>query len=164
MAVAIIKSRIVKEILSEEYEYEIPTSMIDVVFLLLLFFIAGTKMRTSEQKMDTELPKDAGINPIPTKVIPPREYRVKIDGVSPPPAPIFMVDNMPVKDVNDLAFKLRSAAASSPQLSVVLVGKPQTPFKYVINALDACKIAEIEDVKFEGFAVEGMGKAVGDNR
>jgi len=161
--VVVLKSRIVREILAEEYEYEIPTSMIDVVFLLLLFFIAGTKMRKSEQKLDTELPKDAGINPIPTKVIPPREFRIKIDGTS-PTAPIFMLDNMPVKDVNELVFKLRSAAASSPQLSVVIVGKPLSPFRYIVNALDACKISEIEDVKFEGFAVEGMGKAIGDNR
>jgi biopolymer transport protein ExbD len=151
-----LKSRLVKEVLEEEYNYELPVSCIDVVFQLLLFFLAASKFKMPENKLDVELPKDAGINPMPTKVIPPREYRVKVDGTG--PGPIYTLDTTPVSGIEELVVKLKSAAASSPQLSVVIVGKPKTPFGYIVWALDACKQAQIDDIKFEGFAVPGLGQ------
>ena len=158
-----VKSRLVQEMLDEEYEFEIPTSMIDVVFLLLIFFLVASKFKMLEQKLDFELPKDAGINPIPTEVIPPREYRVKVDGTD-ASKPVYVLDNLPVSDVGELVYKLKNAAAASPQLSVVIVGKHKTPFMYIVWALDACNQANIDDVKFEGLDVEGLGRPVGSSK
>ncbi|MBN1808189.1 MAG: biopolymer transporter ExbD [Planctomycetes bacterium] len=156
-----VKSNLVRRMLEEEYEFEIPTSMIDVVFLLLIFFLAATKFKVPENKLDVELPKDAGINPIPTEVIPPREYRVKVDGRDETKY-LFMLDNLEVSSQPELVQKLTIAAKSSPQLSVVIVGQKDTPFLYIVWALDACKQARIDDVKFEGFDVPGMGQASRD--
>jgi len=149
--------------LAEEYEFEIPTSMIDVVFLLLIFFLAASTFKKPENKLDIELPKDAGINPIPTEVIPPREYRLYVDGTD-TTRHVFMLDKVPVESLGDLVFRLKNAAAASPQLSVVIVGKHRTPFKFIVWAFDACKQARIDDVKFEGLDVEGLGRPAGDRR
>jgi len=72
-------SKLVKDVIEEEYEFEIPTSMIDVVFLLLIFFMCASNFRTQEKKLDANLPKDEGLMPKPVKEIEiPNEIRVKI--------------------------------------------------------------------------------------
>jgi biopolymer transport protein ExbD len=45
----------------EEVEMDL-TPMIDVVFLLLIFFIVTMKFKVLEGKLETELPKDVGVN------------------------------------------------------------------------------------------------------
>jgi len=45
----------------EEVEMDL-TPMIDVVFLLLIFFIVTMKFKILEGKLETELPKDVGVN------------------------------------------------------------------------------------------------------
>jgi biopolymer transport protein ExbD len=52
--------------------------MIDVVFLLLIFFMCSMQFKSVEQKLDADLPKNEGQNPIPKKVEQPTEIRVKI--------------------------------------------------------------------------------------
>ena len=150
-----LESRMVAEMLEEDYEFEVPTSMIDVVFLLLVFFLVASKFKMLEEKLDFVLP-DTGINPQPTKVIPPREYQVRVDGTD-PGRPVYTLGNVPLSGVAELVQRLRSVAAASPQLSVVIVGKHKTPFMYIVWALDACNKADIDNVKFEGLDVEGLG-------
>lgn len=49
------------EIAQEEYKMEM-TPMIDVVFLLLIFFLCTIKFKTLEGKLAAYLPKDVGVN------------------------------------------------------------------------------------------------------
>ena len=39
-------------------EAELPLSMIDVTFLLLVFFMCSMQFKTIEQRLDADLPKD----------------------------------------------------------------------------------------------------------
>ena len=48
----------------EELEIDL-TPMIDVTFQLLIFFICTLKFKTLEGKLETELPKDVGVNAAP---------------------------------------------------------------------------------------------------
>ncbi len=41
-------------------EWELPTSMIDVVFLLLIFFMCASQFRTVEKSLDSLLPRNRG--------------------------------------------------------------------------------------------------------
>ena len=50
-----------KEIAEEEYKMEM-TPMIDVTFLLLIFFLCTIKFKTLEGKLSAYLPKDVGVN------------------------------------------------------------------------------------------------------
>ncbi len=71
--------KIVKEVIEEEYEFELPVSFVDVVFLLLIFFMCAANFRTKEKKLDAHLPKDEGQNAVPVeKFEVPEEIRLKM--------------------------------------------------------------------------------------
>ena len=50
-----------KEIAEEEFNMEM-TPMIDVTFLLLIFFMCTIKFKTLEGKLAANLPRDVGLN------------------------------------------------------------------------------------------------------
>ena len=52
-----------KDLDRDECEMEM-TPMIDVVFLLLIFFMCTLKFKTLEGKLSAYLPKDVGVRPI----------------------------------------------------------------------------------------------------
>jgi biopolymer transport protein ExbD len=52
---------VLKEIMDEKCEMEM-TPMIDVTFLLLIFFVCTIKFKTLEGKLAAYLPKDVGVN------------------------------------------------------------------------------------------------------
>ena len=53
---------VIREIAAEESKLEM-TPMIDVTFLLLIFFMCTIKFKTLEGKLAAYLPKDVGVNP-----------------------------------------------------------------------------------------------------
>lgn len=167
---------------NEEYDNELPISMIDVVFLLLIFFMCSMQFKSVEQRLNADLPKNEGQNPIPTKVEQPTEIRVKIywanrqrqviysptqpfpdnwPGVRPPLSTAgahveLKVNKLPIANLNELARTLADLNATNP-LPVVLDARQAVPFRWVIGALDACARAEVQDVKFQAPPVEGGG-------
>ena len=175
-------SKVVQDVMDEDWEFEIPTSMIDVVFLLLIFFMLSTRFRALEKKLDADLPKNEGQNAIPKKVEKPTEIRVRIYWAnsqgqvisSPNPGDpndivrgqplsvagahvVIEADRKPCADLNDLFAKLAELGRRSPDLPVVIDSRQKVPFRWVVGALDACKRASIGEIKFQAPPVEGGG-------
>ena len=175
--------KIAGQMRDEEYEYELPTSFIDVTFLLVIFFMVNLQFRSTEKKLDAELPKDEGLNPVFTKVVQPTEIRVKVywangqgqiihshakpfpdnwPGVRVPlsvdRAHIELrVNKMAVANLTDLARVLQELGAKDPTMPVVIDARQAVPFRWVIGALDACSRAGIKTVKFQAPPAEGGG-------
>ena len=57
---------ILSDIAEEEYKMEM-TPMIDVTFLLLIFFLLTIKFKVLEGKLAAYLPKDVGVNSSPAE-------------------------------------------------------------------------------------------------
>ncbi len=55
------------------------TPMIDVTFLLLIFFMCTIKFKTLEGKLSAYLPKDKGVNPVPQDEPPEPPIEVKLN-------------------------------------------------------------------------------------
>ena len=158
--------KLAREAMKEEHDFELPISMIDVVFLLLIFFIVTAKFKQVENRIDAHLPKEEGQDPIKSEIEKPDEVRVYLwvpdnnsDGVN---IGLNTRDEVNIRDMNELADKLKSLKASIDKgllkMSVVLDARKNVKFDYVIGALDACYRAEIEDVKFQAPPVpEGGG-------
>ena len=176
-------SRFVIKMRQEEVDNELPVSMIDVVFLLLIFFMCSMQFKSVERKLDAELPKDEGQNPIPTKVEIPTEIRVKLywansqkmvihspsrafpenwNGVIVPSLHTrgahveIKVNQVEVPDLTALARMLRDLHSTQP-MPVVLDSRMAVPFPWVIGAMDACKRAKVTEIKFQAPPVEGGG-------
>jgi len=149
------KRRRKRDPLEEEEQSEIPLSMIDVIFLLLIFFIVCAKFKTQEKRLEAHLPKDEGQQPVVKKVEPPREARIKIRKLEDGRIQYYL-DNTPCAGINDLTSKLGGLAAD-PTRSIVIDGKSKVPFKYILAAIDACGMVGLTNVKFQAPPVEGGG-------
>ena len=69
--------RVLKEIAEETHDLEM-TPMIDVTFLLLVFFLLTLKFKVLEGKLAAYLPKDAGPNPADTTPLDAIEVRIEV--------------------------------------------------------------------------------------
>ncbi len=123
------------------YEDEQPTlnltPMIDVVFLLIIFFMVGTKFTDDERKIELDLPavgQSAALTAAPQK----RVVYVLRDGS-------IRFDRQEV-DLGQLTDLLRRANAQTPQLSVAIRGDAEGAFQHVAHVLAACRTAGVHDM------------------
>jgi biopolymer transport protein ExbD len=150
-------------------EAETPfTSLIDIVFLLLIFFMCATKFKQTEQRLDCFLPCDEGQMPTQAPLKKPEELSVFIkddvnarqgnfDRRATRRATYFLMsrDAQPVTDPNQLLSKLSQLAANPEQQVLIALydemrDKDQlVPFFNVVALVDVCKMAGIQTVKFQ---------------
>lgn len=112
------------------------TPLIDMVFLLLVFFMAATTFARAEVEMDLDLPQSqAGKVERETHLIVVnvmRDGRVRVDGREITP--------------DGLRQRLRAAAARDKDQAVLIRGDASVQFGVVAMALDACLAAKLSHV------------------
>ena len=113
------------------------TPMIDIVFLLIIFFMVGTKFVEMEREMAVKVPEvaDAGnLPPAPAK----RVINVHRDGQ-------ISLDHEFVT-IEQLASELTAARRQHQQLDVIVRGDGEGAFQNVATVLNACSQAGVSDV------------------
>jgi len=110
------------------------TPMIDVVFLLIIFFMVGSTFAGPERKLDLDVPevadREALDSPPPARVVNvPQHGRIELDGV-----PLGAAE---------LADQLRTAREENPAVAVLIRGHRKAEYERVVTALDACKKAGV---------------------
>ena len=110
------------------------TPMIDVVFLLIIFFMVGSTFAGPERKLDLDVPEVAEHesldSPPPARVVNvPQQGQLTLDGV-----PL---------SANELSDELGAARAENPGLTVLIRGHRKAEYERVVIALDACKRAGV---------------------
>jgi biopolymer transport protein ExbD len=113
------------------------TPMIDVVFLLIIFFMAASKFAEVEADLELKLPEVAAAAPL-TSAPKQRTVSVERDGT-------VELDGLGVS-LAELTTKLAAAQVEYPQLSVVIRGDAACAFQHVAAALAACKDAHISEL------------------
>ena len=118
------------------------TPMIDVVFLLIIFFMVATKFTDIQRNVDLELPQVAGSGESkpPER---PRTVTVFASGE-------IELDNARVTR-DELVAALTEAQQADPEVEVVLHGDGNCHYQHVADALAACQQARITRI---GLAVE----------
>ena len=118
------------------------TPMIDVVFLLIIFFMVATEVAEIERNIELELPKvaSAGEAAQPKQ---PRAVTVFADRH-------VELDGEPVERAS-LVRQLTAARRASPDMEVILHGDADCPFQHVADTLAACHEAQITQI---GITVE----------
>jgi len=113
------------------------TSMIDVLFLLIIFFMVGTKFVESERQIDLKVPQVApgsALSAAPEK----RVINVYSDGQ-------ITLDRKEVT-LEELTSRLAAARAQYRALGVMVRGDGATTFQRIASVLNACKQAGIADL------------------
>lgn len=122
------------------------TPMIDVVFLLVIFFMTATQFAEVERAVELQLPEVGADGSSVAAVEEPRIVGVSAEGV-------ITLDDQP-RTPEELTADLNAAraASTSPEGPQVLIhGDARCPFQQVAVALAACREARISDV---GVSVE----------
>jgi biopolymer transport protein ExbD len=114
------------------------TPMIDVVFLLLIFFLTATTFAREEVELDLRLPEARsgveGTNAHPLIVQVFADGRITFEGRE--------------VTLEALRQKLQAAAARNQQQSVLVRGDKLAQFGIGIQVLDACRLARLSKVDF----------------
>jgi len=135
----------------EPARFEVPMSMIDVVFLLLIFFMCVSSFRRPEQRLETDMILNSpGPPPPPVSRV---TVRIRMDGDK----AVITAQDYPCEDLNDLAAKLARLAGNLPELKVLVDGRSDVPFRYVVGAMDACGRARVTDVSLMSPVASGGG-------
>ena len=129
-------------------EWELPTSMIDVVFLLLIFFLCSSQFRTQEQRLDALLPKHGPNWETPPVERPPVEVLIHVGAHDTAAGlPQFRIRARVMHDANELVALLRQLPRPA-DYQMVIDGEPNCPFMHLMSALDACARADLTKVSF----------------
>jgi len=113
------------------------TPMIDIVFLLIIFFMVGTKFTELERKIGLKVPEvvDRGaLSTAPER----RIIKVYRDGT-------IMLDKVPVT-LEQLTTQLADARSQYSDLGVLIRGDARGEFQLVASVLNACKQAGVRDL------------------
>jgi biopolymer transport protein ExbD len=141
--------------------------MIDVVFLLLIFFLVASKMKETEGAIPAYL-ADQGVISVgePRPDDPVVIYLEPWSGPSTDRNVAVKVGNRLGQDVGGrtdahafrvLQAQLRSLNEAVPETSVTIHAHQPVQFRHVVGALDAARQAGIEEVNFRAPAVAGAG-------
>ena len=121
------------------------TPMIDIVFLLVIFFIAaGTQLiaeTNREREYDINLPAVADAPPLtslPDEVV----VNVLADGT--------IVANGTARSLDELRQLLVAKQTSFPNQGVIIRGDRTVPYQQVMDVLEACKGSKIRRVSLAG--------------
>jgi biopolymer transport protein ExbD len=118
-------------------------SMIDVVFLLLIFFMCTSSFEKLENTMPSNLPGKSADDSAPDELFEP--VRIEVRGMA--EGVLVTVDGSPCRDFDALAGKLKARRAIA-DLPVVIAGEDRVPFEYMVGALDSCYRANLRKVAF----------------
>lgn len=112
------------------------TPMIDVVFLLVIFFLVGSKFSEAESRIQVDVPTASAMSPMMRG---PDEQIVTVDSLG----NIFLADQ-PIA-INELANQMRQAAAAYPSLKVTVRGDSNTSLQQVLEVLQTVRTAGVQD-------------------
>ena len=113
------------------------TPMIDVVFLLIIFFMVGTKFTELERNIKLEVPQVSDISAL-TSAPEKRLINVYRDG--------SITFDRTLVSLVELQEALRVARSEYQGLSVLIRGDAAVPFQSVASVLGACRQAGIDEM------------------
>ncbi len=113
------------------------TPMIDIVFLLIIFFMVGTQFTALERQYDVELPTVAEAPPLTNL---PDELIVNIQGSG-----VIQLRGEAVT-LEKLEQELITARQNYPDQAVMLRGEGTGPYQHIMNVLAVCHRAKINNI------------------
>ena len=112
------------------------TPMIDMVFLLLIFFLVATTFHQSEREMQIALPFASSSGPISVSL---REIIINVRDEGE-----IVVAGRTITE-EDLGGLIREAIAINPEQKVTIRGDRNARYAYIAAVLDVCKQSGVQE-------------------
>ncbi len=127
--------------------------MIDVIFLLLIFFVCTASFRPPEQVLPTQVSLP-GAEPAET---PPDDEFEDLDDLVvkvlwQETSPAWELNNRRYGSLGEVRTVLEAAQRVQPGLPVILSVEPEVPMNHVIDVYDLCRIVGLARVQFAASA------------
>ncbi len=142
-------SRTVKEQATEEIEMQM-TPMIDVTFLLLIFFLCSIKFKLLDGKMQTYLPRDVGVNATPLDVeLEKIDINLYVDknhtfGF------YIKVNNKRMRNMTQFYLEVKDLHQRAPELKSTIYPQEGIMYGQVVRTVNECLRAELTQITFGG--------------
>jgi biopolymer transport protein ExbD len=142
-----------KEAATEEVEMQM-TPMIDVTFLLLIFFLCSIKFKLLDGKLAAYLPRDVGVNATPIDV-----ELLKIDirmEVSKSTSDGFLVTvNDEKKNFPQEFYRsVKSLHERAPELKATIYPGTDIEYGHVVKVVNECLRANLTEITFGGTVLD----------
>jgi biopolymer transport protein ExbD len=125
------------------------TPMIDVTFLLLIFFMVSMKFKVLEGKLQTELPKDVGVNAGEAILMekmeigifndPSREQGIRVT-----------LNSRPMPNMATFRSQLKTYVELDPEQKATLYPDAAVNYEQVVKVVDQCLQADLTNITFAG--------------
>jgi len=113
------------------------TPLIDVVFLLLIFFLVTSEFEEEERRLDIVLPTATSAVPMTSK---PREVVIDIDNEG----ELYLSGKS--TDLSELQTFLETAVSNNPTNQTVIIRADRaTAFQPVVSVMDVCNRSGVSD-------------------
>ena len=112
------------------------TPMIDMVFLLLIFFLVATTFQQTEREMQIALPIASSSEPISALL---QELVINVDAGG------KIIVGGRTLEADALGEMVTSAVANNPEQKVTIRGDRGTVYANIVTVLDICKGAGIQE-------------------
>ena len=126
------------------------TPMIDVVFLLLVFFVWTASFQIAERVLPGSVSEKSGAMSLPTDV-PPPEFdfpEVVIRIVWRDQQPVWLVNDRPLPDLRAVRMMLEQIVAIHRSAPVIVHPDAETPLEHVIEVYDVTRLVGFPEVQF----------------
>ncbi len=115
------------------------TPFIDVVFILLIFFLVAAKFANEDRELPVQLPSAQSAIPMTM------EPEVLVVGVN--QAGGYVIEGR-VLDIESLESRIRKGVSDNPvNQTVVIRGDRRVPFQHVVAVMDICRKANVPSYK-----------------
>jgi len=129
------------------------TPMIDVIFLLLVFFVCTASFRPPEQILPTQVSLPGSE---PTETPPDEEFEDLDDLVVKvlwrQTRPVWELNGRQYASLGEVRTVLEAAQRVQPGLPVILNVEPAVPMHHVIDLYDLCRLVGLDRVQFAASA------------
>ncbi|MHC4627748.1 MAG: ExbD/TolR family protein, partial [Planctomycetota bacterium] len=119
-------------------------AMVDVVFLLLIFFMCTSSISRLESSLSSQVSRLGPGSGQELEELPPYIIRLERAGEG----VLVWLEDRPCATFDDLHDRLRETYNRGPDVPVLIRSQARVPYGYVVAALDACRKAGFQTVAF----------------
>jgi len=125
------------------------TPMIDVIFLLLIFFVCTASFQPPEQVLPTQVSLPGAV----ATELPPPEELLDLDELViglkwSDAAPAWEINGRRYGDLAQVRAVLEATQEVQPGLPVILKVEPRVPMEHVVDLYDLCRAVGLSRVQF----------------